>query len=283
MASLAKSSQKVNANFGHGLAYVWSSILQGHLALSHVLLSHWNFFGHVPQLLPTINFVTFWSITDWQIVRGKAFFSEYCRKLRLILFRWLNFSLQCEWSKNKTNSEIYLLCLRQVENVTISVWDSDCNWLERFFILRHCSFCQLSLPGNQSYELHYLGFVSSCVHHHFMLWSEPVSRKALPCHDNNPPYFFCCLAEENLAPQQFGKPVCCQCYSPGNGDSVDGGGQWQMLAAAAQQAQFPSLNLGSCQRVKSAATTSYIFFLGRRRAQCSLMNISGHTQALIVQ
>lgn len=82
------------------------------------------------------------------------------------------------------------------------------------------------------------------------------SNKALPCHDNNTPYFFCCcLAEENCAPLQFCKPICCQCYSPG--DSVDRGGQWQTWASAAQQAQFPCLNLGSCQRVKSAPTTTH--------------------------
>lgn len=90
-----------------------------------------------------------------------------------------------------------------------------------------------------------------------MLWSEPVSSKALPCHDNNPLYFFCCLAEENLVPQHFGKSICCQCYSPGNGALVDGVGQWQIATSAAQQAQLPCLNLGSCQRVKSAATTTY--------------------------
>lgn len=96
------------------------------------------------------------------------------------------------------------------------------------------------------------------VHHHFMLWSEPVSSKALPCHDNNPLYFFCCcLAGENLAPLQFGKSICCQDYSPGNGDSVDRDGQWQTVASAAQWAQFRCLNLGSCQRVKSAATTTH--------------------------
>lgn len=127
-----------------------------------------------------------------------------------------------------------------------------CDWLERFcwdgnaFILRHCSFCQLSLPGNQSCELHCSGFVSFHVHHHIMPRSEPVSSRALPCHDNNPLYFFCCcLAEETLAPLQFGKSICCQYYPLGNGDSVDGGGRWQAVASAAQQAQFPYLNRGS--------------------------------------
>lgn len=99
MTLLVKCSEKANTGFGHSLAQVWSSVLQGRLTLSHFLLSVHLYLDVLLEflwlcctaLLPAVNSLVLCSIDWWQKVRKKRkIFSKHGGKMRLILFRWLN-------------------------------------------------------------------------------------------------------------------------------------------------------------------------------------------------